>query len=85
MISEDSFNKLNNNNKLETIFNYGEELMIRNYNNFYIKLYSISNFYVEVWYDSENNKIEKIDCLNSENIFDYYGNEIDISGLFNKP
>jgi len=45
---------------------------MREYYNHTINLYSLFDFFVEVWYSPGNNKIEKIEVLKSEKTLDLY-------------
>ena len=45
---------------------------MRDYSNHRINLYSLNDFFVEVWYSSAKNKIEKIEVLEDEKTLDLY-------------
>ncbi len=45
---------------------------MREYYNHRINLYSLNDFFIEVWYSPGENKIEKIEMLESEKTLDLY-------------
>jgi len=72
MITKSKFNQLSINLKGEYVFQDGEYIAMREYYNHRINLYSLNDFFVEVWYSPGENKIEKIEVLESENTLDLY-------------
>jgi len=72
MISKTKFKKLSINAKGELVFQEGKYIGMREYYNYSINLYSLYNFFVEVWYSPGENKIEKIEVLESEKTLDLY-------------
>ncbi len=72
MISKTKFNKLSLNAKGEWVFQEGKYIGLREYYNYSINLYSLYDFFVEVWYSPTDNKIEKIEVLESEKTLDLY-------------
>ena len=72
MISKTKFRQLSTTQKGEYVFQEGEYIGLREYYNHKINLYSLFDFFVEVWYFPAENKIEKIDVLESEKILDQY-------------
>lgn len=72
MISKTKFNKLSLNAKGEYVFQEGKYIGMREYYNHSINLYSLNDFFVEVWYSPGENKIEKIEVLESEKTLDLY-------------
>lgn len=61
----------------------GEELMHRIYIYYIIRLYRLSDFFVEIWYAQSSNKIDKILVVDLEDVLHLYEKNIDISDLFN--
>jgi len=61
----------------------GEELMHRIYIYYIIRLYRLSDFFVEIWYSQTSNKIDKILVVDLEDVLHLYEKNIDISDLFN--
>jgi len=72
MISKTKFIQLSIKQKGEYVFQEGEYIGLREYYNHRINLYSLSDFFVEVWYIPAENKIEKIEVLESEKTLDLY-------------
>lgn len=72
MISKTKFQKLSLNAKGEWVFQEGQYIGMREYYNYSINLYTLYDFFVEVWYSPDENKIEKIEVLESEKTLDLY-------------
>jgi len=72
MISKTKFRQLSITQKGEYVFQEGKYIGFRKYYNHRINLYSLSDFFVEVWYIPAENKIEKIEVLESEKTLDLY-------------
>ena len=84
MLSSKQFERLSFLDKLMIIFEEGEELYIRHTDGFIIKLYQLNDFFCEVWYSSEANKIYKIEIIDHSKIVGLYDIDIDFNGLFNQ-
>ncbi len=67
--------------KVYLVFEHGNEIAVRKFLYFDIKLYTLFDFFAEVWYVPTNNKIEKVETLTTDEILSLYKNEFDISGL----
>lgn len=67
--------------KIYLIFEHGNEIASRQFLYFDIKLYTLFGFFAEVWYVPNNNKIEKVETLKTDEILSLYKNEFDISEL----
>jgi len=72
MISKTKFRQLSIKQKGEYVFQEGDYIGLREYYNHRINLYSLFDFFVEVWYSPGINKIEKIEVLESEKTLDLY-------------
>ena len=72
MSTKTKFRRLSIKQKGEYVFQEGEYIGLREYYNHRINLYSLSDFFVEVWYFPAENKIEKIEILESEKTLDLY-------------
>ena len=72
MITKHKFRNLDIDRKGEYVFQEGEYIGLREYYNHKINLYSLFDFFVEVWYFPEENKIEKIEVMESEKNLDLY-------------
>ena len=66
------FNILSFKEKSILIFSQGNYCGLREYYNYKLNLYSIDDFFAEVWYNPENNNIEKIEAVNDTKILDRY-------------
>lgn len=72
MISKTKFRQLSITQKGEYVFQEGDYIGLREYYNHRINLYSLFDFFVEVWYFAAENKIEKIEVMESEKTIDLY-------------
>lgn len=72
IISKNRFKELAKLQKGELVFQEGRYIGMREYYNYSINLYSLYDFFVEVWYSPDENKIEKIEVLESEKTLDLY-------------
>ena len=72
MISKTKFRQLSNKQKGEYVFQEGGYIGLREYYNHRINLYSLFDFFIEVWYLPGRNEIEKIEVLESEKTLDLY-------------
>ncbi|NLN95063.1 MAG: hypothetical protein GX128_02700 [Bacteroidales bacterium] len=82
MISAKAFMAMTVLERAATVLEHGTELSSRIYMFYVVKLYCLGDFLVELWYRQNENKIEKIEVVDSEEIFHFYEKEIDISDLF---
>jgi hypothetical protein len=69
--------------KVYLVFEHGNEVAVRQFLYFNIKLYTLFGFFAEVWYVPNNNKIDKVEVLSTDEILNLYKNEFDISELLN--
>lgn len=81
MITRTEFDVLPTVEKAYTLFELGDELDVREVGDFRIKLYLISDFFVELWFGSSNVQLTKLISLSEEDVVDIYGDSIDISQL----
>ncbi len=84
MISAENFQTLRLNEKAQIVFDLGEELFVKSINNYSIKLYVLFDFYVEIIYFPEDNKIKQIEAITDDYLAEYYIAEIDISDLLKR-
>ena len=61
---------------------HGNELMDRIYVYYQIRLYAVSDFYVEIWYQQVSNKIDFVKLVDYDTVAHLYGRDIDISDVF---
>jgi len=78
------FSELSINEKIELVIENGTEILNRIFLFYVIRLYSIDDFYVEVWYKTSTNKIDRVEPVQIEDIFHLYERSIDIEDLFRK-
>lgn len=64
-ISLYEFNRLDIDSKYSLVWEHGVFLMNRYEGNFKINLYSLFDFFIEIWYQSEMSSIEKIRTFKS--------------------
>lgn len=70
--------------KVQYVLEHGEEVMSRVYMYYNIKLYSVDNFFVEIWYRQSAAKIDYVEMIDMNDVFLNYKNAIDISDLYQK-
>jgi len=70
--------------KVQTVLEYGEEIMTRTYMYYTIKLYAVTNFFVEIWYRQYASKIDNVKTVDISEVFLNYKDHIDISDLYQK-
>lgn len=78
------FNKLPKNEQVYTLFHDGKELLERVDGEFVIKLFSVHEIYVEIWYNRMRNIIENIMVVKEEDLMQSYEDEIKLSQLIKK-
>ncbi len=67
--------------KLEVVFEQGLKLLASKTSDGVLNLYALSNFYVEVWYDHEKDKVLKIKAHKSTKALDKYLDDIDLEAV----
>ncbi len=67
--------------KVYLIFEHGNEIASRQFLYFDIKLYSFFEFFAEVWYIPNNNKIDRVEVVSTDEVLSLYKSEFDISEL----
>lgn len=77
----DKFNSLTLAERAEVVFQKDSFVDTREYYNQIINLYLVHGFYVEVWYNSTENKIVDI-SLPNPNQLNLYKSPINLSNLF---
>jgi len=81
-MKEKEFQALSHQEKVELLFDQGQELMNRIFVFYNIKLYSLFDFYVEIWYKQTTNKIDKLNIVKLTDIIHLYESQINIQDLF---
>ena len=75
------FNVLSEGEKAAVLWSQGDIVGDRIENNFSILLYQVRSFYVELYYNGQENKISKLRSFSSTEQLEPYLGKIDISGL----
>ncbi len=70
--------------RVQHVLEHGQEIMSRVYMYYNIKLYSVDNFFVEIWYRQSAAKIDYVEVVDFDDVFLNYRNVIDISDLYQK-
>lgn len=78
------FSELTLNEKIELVIENGTEILNRIFLFYVIRLYSIDDFYIEVWYKTSSNKIDRVEPVQIDDVFHLYERSIDIEDLFRK-
>jgi hypothetical protein len=81
-MKESEFLTLSHQEKVELLFDEGRELMNRIYVFYNIKLFSLFDFYVEIWYKQTTNKIDKVIIVKLTDVVHLYESQINIQDLF---
>ena len=80
-MEQSNFEKLPLRKKVFHVLERGKAITARQFLHYHIKLYAYSDFFVELWYVPANNKIDKAEVLDIDDVLHNYRNEFDISGL----
>ena len=81
-MTEKEFIRLKIQDQLMIVFDSGEEIASRLYVGFNIKLYSVFDFYIEIWYIKNESKIDRINIIDTEKVSRLYSSAIDITDIF---
>lgn len=82
ILSISEYNSLTIDQKGEILFTKGDYIDHRvQYNKYKIVIYSLGNFYVEVFYDVHNNEIKRINALENEQDWTGYLESINLEYL----
>jgi hypothetical protein len=81
-MTPDNFRQLTSLQQMEILFDQGRELLSRIFVFYNIRLYSLSDFFVEVWYRQTTNKIDRIVVMGIDSVIDLYENQIKLNDLF---
>ena len=68
MMTIEDFNILPKNEQVYKLFHDGKEVFARKHAQRIVKLFLIENLFVEIWYCSHNNIIEKITVVDEEEL-----------------
>lgn len=81
-VGKTEFVKLTKTEKVSYLFNSGEFLLTREHPGYLINLYLLADFFVEIWYTSPSNRVDKIEVVPNDEVLENYNDEIDLSSLF---
>ena len=76
-----SFEKATFKEQVYIVLEQGKEITSRQFLFYVIKLYSLSDFFAEVWYIPTSNKIDKVEILDVDEMLHLYRHDFDISSL----
>lgn len=81
MESIKKFNDLPKNEQVYTLFHDGKELFSRSEKKHIVKLFVVYEQFVEIWYNSDKNIIEKIETVTDKELYSNYGDNINLDEL----
>lgn len=81
-MNPDEFLQLPIEKKVTMVLSNGQELLDRIYIYYVIKLYSLHDLYVEIWYQQTTNRIDRVNLVELEDVIHLYESQINISDLF---
>ncbi|MFH1119096.1 MAG: hypothetical protein V1775_04680 [Bacteroidota bacterium] len=82
MYSAERFIRLPVEEQVTTLLGQGNELMERIYIYYVVKLYSLADFYVEIWYQQTTNRIDRVIVVDLGDVIHLYESQINISDLY---
>lgn len=82
MFSADEFNRMSVEERVTLVLGQGTELLERIYLYYIIKLYSLNDFHVEIWYQQTTNRIDRVNAVALQDVIHLYESQINISDLF---
>ncbi len=71
-ITKSDFNRLSDGEKAATTLNEGKQISRRSIKNYYLNLYSLGDFMVEIKYNTVRNQIEKVEIIEDPAVIDQY-------------
>ncbi|MFP4621112.1 MAG: hypothetical protein ACLFM7_07350 [Bacteroidales bacterium] len=74
-MNKSNFQKLPEGEKASLVMDKGKQISRRKVSNYFVSLYSLEEFMVEVWYHSRTNKIENVEIVEDHTIIDKYIDE----------
>lgn len=67
--------------KVHLLLEQGKQVSSRQFLYYTIKLYTVSDFFAEIWYIPFSNKIDKVELLEIDELLHLYRHDFDISSL----
>ena len=80
-MKSDEFRKLTIFRQVELLFEKGHHMLSRIYLFYNVHLYAISEFYAEIWYRQDDNKIDRVIILEPSDVLDLYEHQIGLSDI----
>lgn len=80
-MNERQFKEFDLNERMDIINLNGSYVGMRSYYGYRINLHTVYGFFVEVWYDSINNKITKVQVADKLIVEKLYSDKVDISSI----
>jgi len=74
-ITKSQFKNLPEGEKASVALSQGRQISKRRTSHFYVNLYSLEDFMVEIWYHAKRNKIESIEIIEDMAVLDKYIDE----------
>jgi hypothetical protein len=75
-MTSDEFRKLMILRQVELLLERGHHVLSRIYLFYNVHLYSLVDFYAEIWYRQVDNKIDRVVILDLPDVLDLYDNQI---------
>lgn len=82
-MTKEEFNKLKLGGRYATVKNSGVHLASREFNGYFVHLFSVHNFYVEVWILIGLGQIRWIEIQENKSQIKLYVDKVDLGKLFN--
>jgi hypothetical protein len=83
MHTHKNFSELPKNEQVYQLFRNGKELFVKRNKNFIVRLFALSGIFVEIWYDNRQNRIERIEVIDEDQLLNTYQDELNIGELIN--
>ena len=74
-ITKSHFQQLPEGEKSSRVLDEGKHISTRKVDHYYVSLYNMDEFMVEIWYHIANNKIEQVEIVEDNSILDKYIDE----------
>lgn len=82
MITKQEFYDLSLMERAAAVLEHGKELISRIYVCYVVKLYCMGDYYVELWYQQNGKKIDKLEIVDLEDVIHHYEKEIDLGDVY---
>lgn len=82
MISFHQFNNMPAEEKIAIVLDQGVDLLERIFIYYNIKLYKLDELFIELWYEQNTLRIDKVKVVELDDVAHLYESQINISDLF---